>query len=228
MSRIAVLVPVLNRPASAAPLIESFTASSPDAELWFLCTPGDDEEIEACEQTGQPFLVMDWPAGPADYSRKINRGFALTRAPYVLCAADDLRFHPGWDRELLRVVEEFDVGVVGTNDHANPAVIAGRHSTHPLVARCYVEAHGGYVGGRGQVYCPLYDHQFVDNELVATAVARGCYAHCHEAVVAHHHPIFDRSVASDATYVKGQAHGGADRALFESRRHLWEREAVPA
>lgn len=224
---IAVLVPVLNRPQNAQLLVDSLAASEPDAELWFLCSPGDQAEITACELTGMPTLVMDWPAGPGDFARKTNRGFAITRAPFVLCAADDLRFHSGWDRAALAVAQEFDVGVVGTNDLGNGAVIAGRHSTHPLVARCYIDQLGGYVDGEGHVYFDGYDHQFVDTELVETAKARGCYAHVHDSRVEHLHPFWGKG-AQDATYRKGLAASAADRRLFESRRHLWERLAVPA
>jgi hypothetical protein len=227
MTAIAVLVPVLDRPANAVPLVASFDASEADAELWFLCTPGDDEQLAVVDKTGKPFLTMPEPAGPGDYARKINLGFAVTRAPYVLCGADDLRFHPGWDTALLQVAEEFDVGVVSTNDLGNGAVMAGRHATHPLVARCYIDRLGGYVDGPGSVYFEGYDHQWVDVELVETAKARGCFAPCLDSRVEHLHPLW-RKGAMDATYRKGQARGAADRALFESRRHLWEREQVPA
>lgn len=222
---IAVIVPVLNRPQNAQPLVDSLAASEPDAYMWFLCSEGDEAEIEACEKTGMPTLVMARPAGPGDFAMKTNYGFAITQTPFVLCGADDLRFHPGWDSALLTVAREFDVGVLGTNDLGNGAVIAGKHSTHPLVARCYIDQHGGYVGGEGKVYFDGYDHQFVDTELVETAKARGCYAHVHESRVEHLHPFWGKS-SVDATYRKGLAASAADRRLFESRRPLWERARV--
>lgn len=229
MTAITAVIPVLARPQNAGPLAESFYATNPDADLVFVMSQTDsDEQYEACAVTGTAVLTVEWEPGPGDYAKKIGAGYDWCDTPYILCGADDLRFHPGWDRRLLEIAEEYDVGVVGTNDRANPAVMAGKHSTHPLVSRCYINQRGGYVGGVGEVYCPLYDHQWVDAELVATAVQRGCYAHCHESVVEHRHPIFDRTVPSDATYVKGQAKGAEDKALYLSRQHLWlnERKAV--
>lgn len=230
---ILIVAPVLSRPQNARPLVESLvTATEASWRLVFVCTPGDTAQITACDDlagfAGVDVFVVGWPAGRGDFARKTNYAFEMTAEPYVLLGADDLVFRPGWDRAALAVAREFDVGVVGTNDRANPTVIAGRHSTHPLVARAYVDAHGGYVDGLGKVYFEGYDHQFVDTELCATAQARGCYAHVHGAVVEHRHPIFDRTVPRDETYRKGQAEGAADRALFASRRHLWERQAVSA
>lgn len=231
MTDVVIVAPVLNRPQNAQPLVESLVASTVhEWRLVFVCSPGDTDQVDACEALSAPgrieTVVAGWEPGPGDYARKIQAGYESGDEPYVLLGADDLRFHPGWDTAALEVAREFDVGVVGTNDRANPSVIAGHHSTHPLVARCYIDSYGGYFDGHGRVYFDGYDHQFVDTELVQTAMARGCYAHCHESVVEHRHPIFDRSVRTDETYRKGQARGAADRALYESRRHLWERERV--
>lgn len=238
------IVPVLNRPANAAPLVESFLASTSNAALIFVCTMGDEDEIQACIKTINPknfdcVLVSryDEPSGPGDYAAKINHAYTATGAKYgfwqevdesplVLLAADDLIFHPGWLEAVERIADEYDCGVIGTNDQANPLVKRGLHSTHPVVRRCYIDTHGGVVGEPGTVYHQGYDHQWVDCELVETAKARGCYAHAHDAIVEHRHPLYDRKVASDATYKKGQAKGSEDRRLYESRRHLWERELL--
>jgi len=220
MSEILIVVPVLNRPANVEPLVESLRRSEADCELLFVCSPSDHDELRAVYTAGVSHLLTNWEPGPGDFARKQNAAFAQTTSPYVLCAADDLRFHPGWDSALLAVAREFDVGVVGTNDLGNGAVLSGRHSTHPLVSRCYIDTLGGYVGGEGKVYFEGYDHQYVDVELVETAMARGCYAHCSGAVVEHLHPLW-RKGADDKTYRKGQAHRAADARLYQSRRHLW-------
>lgn len=218
------IVPVLERPQNAAPLVASLRASRADADLFFVCSGSDRSQIEACYDTGQPVILVFADPGPGDYAAKIQRGYEATEEPLVLLAADDLRFQPGWLEAVEKIADQYDVGVIGTNDNANPTVKAGRHSTHPVVRRCYIDRYGGSVGQPGQVYHEGYDHQYVDNELVATAMARGCYAHAHDARVDHHHPLYDRSVVRDQTYAKGQAKGAEDRRLFESRRHLWENE----
>ena len=229
MADIAVIVPVLNRPRNAAPLAESLADTTDRARLLFVVSLADtDEQFEACAATGAAVLSVDWQPGRADYAKKIQVGYDATDEPLVLLGADDLRFRPGWLEQVEKIAARYDCGVIGTNDGANPAVLSGVHSTHPVVRRCYIDQLGGVVGQPGQVYCELYDHQWVDTELVATAQARGCYVHAHEARVEHLHPIFNRAVASDATYRKGQARGLEDRRLFASRMHLWEQEAVRA
>lgn len=229
MSSIAVICPVLGRPQNARPLVESFEASRADAQMVFVCSPGDDAEIDACLQTLHPdrdvrVEFASWPSGPGDYAMKTQLGYDLTVEPYVLCGADDLRFHPGWDIALLAIAEEYDVGVIGTADLGNGAVIAGKHSTHPLVARAYIDSYGGAYGEPGQVFHAGYSHNFVDVELVELAKRRGCYAHCHDAVVEHNHPLW-RKAEMDATYRKGSADVRADRELFERRQRLWAAEA---
>lgn len=227
MIDVAVIVPVLGRPHNARPLVESLNASTHRARIIFVVSPNDPAQQAACDETWADMLVVPWEPGPADYARKINLAYPLCDEPLVLLGADDLRFHPGWLEAVEVVADGWDCGVIGTNDRANPLVIAGTHSTHPVVRRCYIDEHGGSVGEPGTVYHDGYDHQWVDNELVATAQARGCYAHAHGAVVEHLHPLYNRQVETDATYAKGQAQGHADRALYESRRHLWEHAAVP-
>ena len=234
MSRIAVIVPVLGRPQNAAPLVESLMASTDEADLVFVCSPNDCEQKSECLSLsmlhGSIVYGVAFKPGPGDYAKKIQAGYEFSRvlgdtpAPLVLLAADDLIFRPGWLEAVERIAGEYDVGVIGTNDNANPTVKAGKHSTHPVVRRCYIDRYGGSVGEPGQIYCELYDHQFVDNELVATAMARGCYAHAHDAVVEHRHPLYNHTVKRDTTYAKGQARGREDHALFQSRRHLWEQE----
>ncbi len=79
----------------------------------------------------------------------------------------------------------------------------------------------------GVVYFEGYQHNYVDNEICATAQARGCYHHCFDAHVAHLHPLW-RTAEWDETYRKGSAGAAADARLFQRRRSLWEREAVRA
>lgn len=228
-AEILIVVPVLARPQNARPLVESVAESAAcDWTLLFVCSPDDNAELDACWDVWNDHErvaitnITEQPGG-GDYARKIQAGYAsdlYDEIPYVLLAADDLRFHPGWDTAALEIFEEFDVGVVGTNDLGNRQTIIGRHSTHPFVARSYIDSLGGYVGGEGQVYFDGYDHQYVDVELCETAQARGCYAHASGSVIEHLHPLW-RKGESDSTYRRGSSGGAKDRALYERRRSLW-------
>lgn len=232
MTDITIVVPVLGRPQNARPLVESVVAATGCGwELIFVCTPEDHPQIQACDDLAVfdrvEVVVTDWPGGKADWARKCELARDLTDAPYLLLGADDIRFETGWDTAILHVFAEHDVGVVGTNDCANPAVKAGRHSTHPVIARCYADAYGT-IDDPARMLPDCYWHNWVDVELVETAKARGCWAFAADARVPHSHPVFDPTVRVDTTYLVGREHYAEDHALFTSRQHLWQRERVTA
>ena len=223
MLPVVVLVPVLHRPWRAQPLAASLEAATPGPHrLLFVCTEGDVEEIGACYATGADVLVTAGPRLPGDWSRKINIGYHATDEPLMLLCGDDVHFHPRWQDEVSNAAE-LGYGVIGTQDLGNRHVIAGMHSTHPVVARWYADKFGT-VDGPGQVVCEEYDHNWVDNELVGTAKARHQWVFCNGAVVEHLHPNWHPDkVPADDTYRLGRAHFQDDLALFASRRLLWER-----
>lgn len=221
MNDIAILIPVLGRPANTAPLVTSIERATTVAHrLVFLCSPDDHRQIQAARTTGADVIVMDDGPGRGDYARKMNRGYRETAEPLVFLAADDVRFRAGWDEALLAACE-YDVGVIGTDDLGNAKVRAGQHSTHSLVRRCYVEAMGA-TGDRepGLMLHEGYWHNWVDNELVEVAQACGCYMHEHAAVVEHLHPFW-RKGEDDGTYERGRSHYPDDRRLYVQRRRLW-------
>ena len=130
MNQIAILVPVLNRPQNARPLVASALRSTKVRHsIVFLCSPGDDLEIKACRETVANVHVVDWEPGPGDWAKKINRGFAITSEEFVLLGADDLCFHEGWDMAVLGVARQSGAGVVGTNDLGNATVMRGHQSS---------------------------------------------------------------------------------------------------
>lgn len=214
---ILIAIPVLGRPERARIVYESATqATSVPHRVLFLCSLHDQAQIRACRRTGAVADVYPLAAGPGDWAKKLNYAISGSDEPWILLGADDLRFHEGWAEAALAVGEASGAGVVGTNDLHNPRVVRGTHSTHPLIRRSYAEL-GAFDGG------PLlyegYDHQFVDDEVVATAKRRGQWAFAAEARVEHLHPYF-QGAPMDKTYRKGMARIAADRALFMTRRRL--------
>jgi glycosyltransferase involved in cell wall biosynthesis len=224
---ISILVPVLKRPQNARPLIESIAMTSSEPhQVLFLCSPGDNEEMLACIETGADVDIVGWESGPGDWAKKINHGFTVTSSDFCLLAADDLRFHPDWDVEALRVAEETGAGVIGTNDLGNATVMRGLHSTHPLVRRSYVEEQGT-IDEPGKCLHEGYAHQWVDNELIRTAQMRGQWAFAKKSHVEHLHPLWKKG-KMDATYEKALSTPKEDHALFMQRQHLWSRAAMRA
>lgn len=217
---IDVLVPVLGRPTRAQPLADSLHANTTvPYTLLFLCSPGDTAQYRACLDTGANVLqVEDGPGG--QYATKINLGYKVTANPFLLLAADDLEFTPGWDETVLTVARVSGRAVVGTNDMANAHVMRGDFSTHPLVTREYIRDVGGSLDGPGVVYHEGYDHNYVDRELCALAQHRNEWAFALDAHVIHRHPGWQNPKA-DATYKKGARRFREDHLLFLERSAAW-------
>lgn len=218
---VVVLVPVLNRPDRAEPLAASLRETS-EARLLFLCSPRDGREYRACRAAARRFpnvemTVVEWRNGPGDYARKINYGVRATQEPWIFQAGDDLRFHEGWEEEALALSDVRRV--IGTNDLCNPRVRSGRHSTHTLVAREYVEERGT-IDEPGKMLHEGYAHNFVDDEFIGTARSRNEYGFAAASHVEHLHPMRGE-VPLDSTYRLGLAGFDADREILRSRRHLW-------
>lgn len=204
---------MLGRAEQVPRLAASLAASTNRARLLFMVTSGDDAVIRAV--TDHDYLVLD-PRERGDYAHKINCGVVASDEPLILTAAIDLHFHPGWLETCEALLTE-RIRVVGTNDLANERTAIG-HSTHTLVARDYVAQ--GLIDRRPGLLCTDYIHEFVDDELVGTAQARGAYAHAPDAIVEHLHPMAGKA-EWDATYLAMRRRMRADRALFSQRRQLW-------
>lgn len=215
---IDILVPVLGRPQNAQPLVDSIhAATSVPHTIIFLCTRGDERQIEACKQTGAIVHLVE--PGPCEYARKINIGANLdyTDHEWLFLGADDLRFHEGWDEAAL----EAGAGgqrVIGTNDLGNATVMAGKHATHSLVHRSYADL--GTIDAPGPKLLHEYEHNYCDTEFVATAQHRGEWVFAADSHVEHLHPFWKKG-ADDEVYRKGRKKVNRDSGLFRQRRHLW-------
>jgi hypothetical protein len=223
---ITVLVPVLGRPHKARVISDSIhNATSVDHVVHFLCSYGDTDQIEACEETGDTYSVMRWKAGPADFAKKINWGAKKAKTEYVQVGADDLVFHPGWDVAAVGAADDSGKGVIGTNDLYNARVKRRLSSTHPFVRKAYLDTWGGTFDNTGYLFSEAYDHQYVDDEFAQTAQVRHEWVFAANAVVEHLHPYFKRA-EMDSTYEKALRATTADFQLF-SQRVRQMRRAVP-
>jgi hypothetical protein len=238
---ITALIPVLSRPKNVRPLIESFLANSVQTtKLLFIVQADDTAELaelaEHCKwgrldndrvwYTIEPKYVVRWSAKLNAGFRYDNDSFALnekceTPADWYLLGADDLRFHKGWDDNptLTALMARPEIGVIGTNDLGNPAVIAGKHATHPLMRRTYIEEQG-IEEGLSMIAPECYHHNYVDNEIVGLAFKRKAYAHCHESIVEHLHPVWAKA-EMDETYKLGVSRYRQDEQLFKVREMLY-------
>ncbi len=222
MADVAILIPVLRRPHRVMPVVESALENTPDATVFFIATDGDGPELDAIEEARAAYACVLYgivpPSRYGDYARKINYGYRHTDEEFMLFAADDVEFHPGWFESAVALMSD-EVAVVGTQDLANRRVLRGEHATHPLVARWYVD-QVGTIDERGKALHEGYLHEFVDDEFVETAKAREVWAFCHDSVVEHLHPAVGKA-AMDDLYAEEPRRMVQGRILFQRRRKLW-------
>ena len=223
MSDLAILVPVLGRPHRVAPLLDSIESTTPGARVLFLADPNDLDEIAAItgEQRSlrRPFSV-DLETTGGNYAEKIGRGVSLTSEPLVFTGADDLEPKPGWyEAAKARCMVE-GVEVVGVNDLIDRRPARAEHATHFLMTRKYAEQP--CIDGSPGPFFTGYDHSWCDNELIATATARGVYGYAADAHVRHEHPM-NETAPDDDVYRKGRAQFHQDRRIFQGRVILWSR-----
>lgn len=211
---IAILVPVLDRPHRVKPLLDSIKAATPQQHrVVFICDPDDSDEHRAIKAAREPVLVL-MVAG--NYAAKINAGVAATDEPLIFLGADDLDFAQGWLDEACRVMIDKSAEVVGVNDLI-PRTHRGEHATHFVMTRSYAQMP--MIDGEPGPLHAGYAHNFVDDELIATATVRGVYAYAPKAIVEHLHPMVGAD--DDATYRKGRSSLRLDRGRFVKRRKLW-------
>jgi hypothetical protein len=140
----------------------------------------------------------------------------IAQAPeWLFVVGDDVRFHPGWlDHAQAAAGDQFHV--VGTNDLANPRVMAGKHATHLLIRRSYVDEMGASWDGPKTVAHEGYRHWWVDDEIVAAARQRGVWSMAINSTVEHLHPAWGKG-EQDEVYELGQSHAEQDKATFMAR-----------
>lgn len=209
---ITIIVPVLNRPHRVAPFIGSLRRAIADlpVEYLFVANESDTEEIAAIRGTRSNLLVV--PDAQISWANKINRGFAYTTTPWILCGSDDIELADGW----FAAAKPFLAwsGVLGTS-----STLAGgpreKHSTHPLVSRSYIDEMGTFDEPRRVVHSG-YRHHCPDTELCETAIVRGRWKRALSCVVTH---LRDR-MPVDSTYMLGRQAQMADRAIFLRRMGL--------
>jgi len=214
--QLATLIPVLGRPHRVQPLINSFLESRTPGLLVFIVQLDDiDELIEVRKRESGDIRVIEvieartWP-------EKINTAIQQVHADWYMCAADDVLFHKGWWKATEQLRKDPTVGVIGTNDMGNPRVLAGEHTTHPLIRRQYVLDHGT-LDQPGIAIHEGYKHWYCDDELVITAKMRGAWAFCRDAKVQHLHPYWEPEIPVDDTYRLGESSADEDRAVFINR-----------
>jgi glycosyltransferase involved in cell wall biosynthesis len=215
---LAILVPVLNRPHRVELVLANIAEVTPEPHrLLFIADSDDQAELDALDSMGAEYITLE---PPVNWARKVNVGYEETGEPFFFVGADDLSYRADWFSRAMAYMKP-GIGIVGTNDLANPRVMCGEHATHMLIRRSYIEEHSGVADEPGKVIHEQYPHEYGDDELIQTAMARGAYAHAFDSLVEHHHPMVGKA-PDDDTYRLGRQRTKQGRRLFFRRQHLWQ------
>lgn len=229
MPEILILIPTLHRLGKLRPLAENIRDATESGYTTVLITEAEDEascmEAAALEDEGLVVAVINnrkacyAGAMNAGYDAAVSDGIAFT---HVLQGADDLLFHPGWDKPALTLMETRpDVQIAGTNDMHEPGCLAGKWASHYLISRRYIDETGSVIDQPpGIVLCEAYEHAGCLSEFYWTIATRGAWAPCLDSIVEHRHHDYGLSVRDD-TYEKQPRFEAADNKIFSSRQHLW-------
>lgn len=211
---VAILIPVLGRPQRIAPLLRNIREATPEQHRVYFAA--SDEPTVAAILRDEAESTLAYDSGET-YPIRINALYERSREPLLFLCGDDYWFHNGWLPPLLAAMEDLGgSGVCVPNDLHNP------NGTCALVSREYVDSRSGCIDIPGVVVNPGYSHNYCDTELFETAAHRHSLRYVPDSVVEHLHPCAGKA-ETDATYTKGLARLNYDRALYESRRHLWTR-----
>lgn len=224
---ISILCPTLGRASRLPWVVANALGQTADESEVVLIAERDDEptlDMARSLAAQNPAVILVINDRARSWSGAINAAYPHARGQYIFTGSDDLRFSKGWDTPALQLLgSNQQLRVSGTNDLGNPTVTSGQTSTSHLVDRRYIDEVGGVVDQPpGIMQYEGYDHNYTDQEFVETARHRGVFSVCLESVVEHMHPVFGKS-PWDETYKLSIAHYEEDQAVFNSRRHLWER-----
>ena len=235
---LVIIAPLWRRTRNIARMYESAYVATPLARVLFVASALDEHVVDYLNDAELDHVVVAGEGGErGDYAIKINEGYRASAEPFMFLGADDIVFQPGWYEAARKLMfgttpdgkyssygpdyQLERIGVVGTVDDCNPRTMAGTASTHSLVARWYAD-EGACIDQDHVIYHEGYWHEYCDDELVQTAIARDAYAHALDAHVTHHHPINDSmTVEDDEVYQRGRANSRRSRVLFTRRRTLW-------
>lgn len=199
---IDIIVPVLGRPEHAKVFIDSLDRSydkaSHQVQVYAMCEQVGSSDFEAWDMQS-----CAWATRGHTFAEKVNYGYQLTDAEWVLLVGTDVRFHEGWVNALEdAIARNPEVWVLGTKDFGNPRVMAGAHTCHPVIGRDYIDRLGSSWDGPG-VVCHEYHHCFVDDEIVLRAKQLNAWMPT-EAVIEHLHPYWGKA-EHDEVYAEGES-----------------------
>lgn len=209
MRDLLVIVPVRGRPANAVRLSEAFAATAKTADL-LLVTDDDDRSYDGLDLAITPLWLPlpRQPTGP-----KVNAAavpYAKRYRALMFMGDDNVPVTPGWDEQMLAVLDAMGTGICYPND-------LSPHADLP----CSAMVSAGIVTALGWMCEPSLSHFFVDNVWGELGRQPGCLHRCDDVIIDHRHPIWGKA-PPDQLYTDAMrlywAHDEAAYAAWRAQR----------
>lgn len=210
MSRLAVLVPTVNRADVLDGLVANIHDTTGTAHVVYLVMEDwDTDSIRAAACTDATAVVGVFGSNAA----AVNGGYRHSTEPFLAIVNDDCRFTPGWDTAALKYMSD-TVHIVGINQGD------GRCTSFSMVRRSFIERHSGVFDEPDTLYHE-YVSQFPDTEFAEYAKHRGVWADAPDSVIEHLHWVFGKGDANHPNYAKARDTFHVDEPVFLERQRRY-------
>lgn len=214
---LGVYIPTYGRPNKLQQVADNLKeATQGEWNLYWCCEENDPESINSALKTGAKVIINK---RKPTYSDALQEIYEQTDEEIFLWGNDDFHFLKNWNEQPLEIMKNNKgIGVLGLHD-GNPYT---KYWSISLVRRKYIEEQSGVIDIPNRVLYP-YNHNYVDDELTATAIKREVWQKCMAPCIQHQHHSFKwlGDFPHDATYAKNDKKIAEDNETYHSRVHLW-------
>lgn len=215
-AEIAILIPTYGRSSRFQAIIENIENNTiiPHA-TYFICENTDQPSIKEANRLNQKLIVVSGNT----YVSAVNAGYRSTKEPFILLGSDDIVFSENWDTKMLEQFADPAIGIAGHIDEWKISK-TGKHGSHLMVRRAYIEKYGGVTDEKNTIYSSRYHHIMCDIETEQTAMMRKAFA-MSDAFISHTH-WYMKTAVMDPTYQRAIDVAERDRKTFQERRKNFE------
>jgi len=216
MNSLAILIPTYGRSNRLEKVVKNIHDNTVTPHTIYFITEAEDTESskEIARLKEKEITVTT-----GTYVAAINTAYRSTKEPFLLLGSDDIVFTKEWDTKMLKVMEDQAIGIVG---HTDEWAISktGKHGSHLLVRRSYIETQSGVTDEKNTIYSSKYKHIMCDIETEQTSMMRNAFA-MSDAFISHTH-WYIKTAPMDSTYQRALDVADKDRETYAGRRSMFE------
>jgi len=201
---VSILIPQRGRPAYIKKCLELIlkNTSYPDYEVILICDRDDLASISNIPEDKKIKVVTNPSPVRQMFVGKINYGFRISKASYVVYLANDIEVKGNWLTEAIKTIKEKSPDDVGGLVSFNDGVYNGTLAPHGLISKKFVEEFLG-----GSILHPAYKHYWSDRELTKIAQKLRRYFYADKSFIFHNRVY-------DDLQSEGQKSGDEDGKVF--------------